>query len=269
MLFKKIGETIKQLRESNDFSQQQVADALWINRASLSLVEKGERGIKPQELKKLAELFDIPIEMVVSGKSIKMESIKTFDEKKFKNLFLYILNKCWSKPNIGKTVLYKLLYFCEFDYFEKYKKHISGIPFIKLPMGPAPYNFNHIVAKMEKKNEIIPIQATYKWYLQSRYVANAIYENTFSKEELGIINQVIQQYSDCLAKDISEHSHKDIPRKETADMNIIDYSLVKKREYPYSIIAREQKKEQAFTEIKVSWMFSDLADEPDLYEKYR
>jgi hypothetical protein len=29
-------------------------------------------------------------------------------------------------------------------------------------MGPAPYNFDHIVAKMEKKNEIIPIQAEYK-----------------------------------------------------------------------------------------------------------
>jgi len=28
MLLKKIGETIKQLRESNDFSQQQVADVL-------------------------------------------------------------------------------------------------------------------------------------------------------------------------------------------------------------------------------------------------
>jgi hypothetical protein len=35
-------------------------------------------------------------------------------------------------------------------------------------------------------------------------------------------------------------------------MNIIDYGLVKKREYPYSILAREQKKEQAFAEIKAS-----------------
>ena len=30
---------------------------------------------------------------------------------KFKEVFLYILNKVGAKPNVGKTVLFKLLYF--------------------------------------------------------------------------------------------------------------------------------------------------------------
>jgi len=43
--------------------------------------------------------------------------------KKFKEVFLYILEKVGARPNIGETALYKLLYFIDFDYYEKYQKH--------------------------------------------------------------------------------------------------------------------------------------------------
>lgn len=39
---------------------------------------------------------------------------------KFKEVLLYVLGKVGSKPNVGETVLCKLLYFIDFDYYEKY-----------------------------------------------------------------------------------------------------------------------------------------------------
>ncbi len=71
------------------------------------------------------------------------------------------------------------------------------------------------------------------------------------------------------ASQVSDYSHGDIPRLQTKDMEIIPYQLAYNRQYPYSIVAREQKKQNTQKEAMFSWFFSDLANEPDLYEDYR
>ncbi len=45
---------------------------------------------------------------------------------KFKEVLLYILGKVGSLPNVGETVIYKLLYFIDFDYFEMYEEQLIG-----------------------------------------------------------------------------------------------------------------------------------------------
>ena len=54
-----LGATIKQLRESNGFTQQQLADYLGINRVMLTYFETGERKPTIAELEKLASLFGL------------------------------------------------------------------------------------------------------------------------------------------------------------------------------------------------------------------
>jgi hypothetical protein len=91
----------------------------------------------------------------------------------------------------------------------------------------------------------------------------------FSSDEKVLIDDVIERYSDYSASEISEESHKDFPWKITKDMDIIDYSLVKNRTYPYSPLARENEKKEVQEFAKISGFFEDLANEPDLYEQYR
>lgn len=271
MADKKLAEKIKQLRIFNDFSQQEIADFLYLNRASYSLMESGNRNVKADELKKISEKFDIPLSILLSDKPIPKpkKNITKQNKEKFKNLVLYILHKCGMKPNVGKTVLYKLLYFSDFNFYEKYGKKLSGIDYIKLPMWPAPYNFDSIIQEMKDDNEIIEVRAEYESYVQHRYMPNKEILNVFSLQEKEIVDKVIDDFSTKNASEISEYSHWDIPWKQTEDMGIIDYSLAKKREYPYSVLAREDKKKQAFAEIRASRMFDDLSDESDLYEQYR
>ena len=78
-------------------------------------------------------------------KNVKGESYKKMiagglkgaatQKEKFKHLILYILSQVGAKYNVGKVVLYKLLYFSEFDFYELHGEHISGYPFIKLPIA--------------------------------------------------------------------------------------------------------------------------------------
>ena len=73
------------------------------------------------------------------------------DVKKFKEVLLYILNKVGAKPNIGETALYKLLYFIDFDFYEKYETQLTGAKYIKNYYGPTPIEFEKIVEGMEKR----------------------------------------------------------------------------------------------------------------------
>lgn len=46
--------------------------------------------------------------------------------KKFKETLLYLLTRAGGKPNVGETVLCKLLYFIDFDHYEKYEERLVG-----------------------------------------------------------------------------------------------------------------------------------------------
>ena len=52
--------------------------------------------------------------------------LKVSTPEKFKNIILYLLECCAGKPNVGETVLYKLLYFSDFNYYELYEEQLSG-----------------------------------------------------------------------------------------------------------------------------------------------
>jgi len=36
------------------------------------------------------------------------------------------LEKCGAKPNVGETMLYKLLYFVDFNYYELFESSLTG-----------------------------------------------------------------------------------------------------------------------------------------------
>ena len=62
--------------------------------------------------------------------------------EKFKKLLHYVISRCGSNPNVGKTVIYKLLYFIDFNYFEINEESLTNETYIRLPHGPAPTHFD-------------------------------------------------------------------------------------------------------------------------------
>ncbi len=66
-----IGKKVKQLRESANFTQQQLADYLAVDQSLISKFEKGERSISSDALKQLAVLFCCPVSALVSEETVK------------------------------------------------------------------------------------------------------------------------------------------------------------------------------------------------------
>lgn len=56
-----IGKRIRKIRESKDYSQQNVADALEITTSSYSKIERGETEASASKLVKIAEILEVPV----------------------------------------------------------------------------------------------------------------------------------------------------------------------------------------------------------------
>ncbi len=249
---KEIGKRISELRKNKGYSQDDLAKLLGISRPSLTQIELGKRNLLVVELKKIADNFSISIDKLLSNEfnseEIELEDKETDDKQelrisipqlnvdKFKSILLYILEKCAGKPNIGETVLYKLLYFSDFNYYEIYEEHLSGAEYRKLPYGPVPQKLDSIINQMILSKTLKRIKTEYHGYPQTRYIPLAKPDLTNLKaSEKDVIDKVIEQYSDWSASAISDYSHKDMPWLASKDGEIIDYELAFYREQPYSV----------------------------------
>jgi len=239
-----LGNKIKSLRESGDISQEDLARKIGLSRVAVSQIEQGNRGIDFLELAKIAEVFKLKtdyflIEDELSNveltKSEKVSS--TFNPKKLKNVILYILEKCAGKPNVGETVLYKLLYFIDFDNFEINNKSITGLGYVHLQYGPAPVASQYlpVIEEMKNNQELRIIIQDYHGLKMKRYINLVSHDIDFLyPQETKVIDDVIGSLSNMSASQIEEYSHGDAPWRLTDDKEIIPYNFVSERQTPYA-----------------------------------
>ena len=220
---------LKDIRINFNVTQEQVAKYLWINRVSYNNLESWKRKLKEFELHKISELFEIGIDEIKWEKSNKVICMNKNDKLyKFKQVLLYILNKCWQKPNIWKTVLNKLLYFSDFNYYEFAWNSITGQLYSKKPRWPVPNDIDIALESMKIEWYISELCSDYYWFNQIRYIPNIKPDlSIFNWNEITIIEQVIENFSDKSATWISDYSHEDIPYKSTENIwDEISYGLV-------------------------------------------
>jgi len=247
-----IGQRTAELRKKAGISQQRLAEMLGVSRTTITQIENGKRKVSVDELAKFSEIFNLSVDNLLSSKDkpevilaekqgeSKMESpirinVPQRNLEKFREVLLYMLNKVGSKPNIGETVLYKLLYFTDFDFYEKYEEQLIGATYIKNHYGPTPVEFEKIVDEIMNK-EIMKVESSYFNYPQRKYLP--LRKADLSKlkaNEIEVIDKVLDRLSDMNATQISEYSHNDVPWLTTEDNGVIEYESVFYRTPTYSV----------------------------------
>ena len=247
---------IQQLRKKRDLSQAFLADKLGVSRPTYGQIEKGERELTVKDAEILSQVFAISLcdllankeqkrsVKLVKGKSVnsaksqnKMEvRVHEKDMDKFKTVFLYILEKVGAKANVGETVIYKLLYFIDFDYYEKYEKNLIGATYIKNHYGPTPVEFKAIVDKMQKSGEVEKVKSKFFEHEQKKYLSLKSADlSNLSAREIQHIDEVLDRLSWKTAKELSEYSHTDTPWAIHESGEEISYESVFYRDKDHSV----------------------------------
>jgi transcriptional regulator with XRE-family HTH domain len=248
-----LGSRIKILREEMGITQEKLAETLDIDRACLSQIENGRRSVKAEELSLISKALNVSVDVLLDlttppeifleksrekQPSVQQMRINVPQRKmqKFKEVLLYILSKVGAKPNVGETVIYKLLYFIDFNFYEKYEEQLIGATYIKNHHGPTPVEFKAIINEMVSANELECVQSQYFNFPQKKYLPRrASHLSLLSGEEMQLIDDVLNKLSNMTATQISEYSHGDVPWITTPNGERIDYESVFYRTAPYSV----------------------------------
>ncbi len=241
---KSLGHKIKTLREFENMSQEDLAQKIGLSRVAISQIEQGNRSVDFLELAKIAEVFKLKTDYFLIEDELpdielskNQKKVTNFDPKKLKSIILYILEKCAGKPNVGETVLYKLLYFIDFDNFEINHKSISGLGYIHLQYGPVPVasQYRPVLEEMKNNQELRIIISDYHGLKIKRYINLISHDiDSLCPKEINVIDDVIGSLSNMSASQIEEYSHGDVPWQLTGDKEVIPYNLVFERRTPYA-----------------------------------
>jgi len=221
-------------RKALGMSQSEMAKRLGISRPTLIKVEKGERMLTSDEKSKFETVLT---SLTEHTRSTEMRiSIPEQNLERFKQVLLYTLEKVGAKPNVGMTVLYKLLYFVDFDYYEKYEKQLMGLTYIKNTHGPTPREFVSVVENMKECGELIEVKSKYFQHEQKKFLPkNEPNLALLTGQELELIDDVLQRYSDKSATTLSAMTHRDTPWLSSAEGEDIDYELAFYRPEEFSV----------------------------------
>lgn len=239
---------IKQLRESGGVTQEHISKVIGVSRPTYIAIENGKQVLNVLQAQKLAAFYGMNVQDVIEERilpkpEVILEKASESEEnnlksavrisvpqnkvEKFKEVLLYILEEIGSRPNVGKAVLCKLLYFIDFDYYEKYEEQLMGATYIKNHFGPTPPAFPEIVKEMEAEGVLLSVKTKRYTYEQQKYLPLRKADlRDLSACEKEMIDSNIQRFKNFTAKQMEEYSHKDVPWITAQDQHPIDYESV-------------------------------------------
>ena len=149
--------------------------------------------------------------------------------KKYENAILYFASSC---EKVGKLKLAKLLYFSDFNHFEKYLESITNTNYIHQKYGPVPEDYWDVINTMLTKKliKIDKISTEYEHEFEKIIPLKKPNLKVFTKEELETIKKVVDNFKSDNAEQMKEKVNQDFPCIITAIGESIPYQLAVNRE---------------------------------------
>lgn len=234
-------QIITTLRNSTGLTQQDVATHLGIARSTYASLEAARRDPNLAEIRGLSQLYQLPTNKLIDRSMPVADIIEephahyapapTLPEppyfpEKLTQILLYIGAKLGARAHVGEAVIFKLLYFIDFGYQQRYGAPITGLAYVHTLSGPEPQlaMFRKLTASMQQEGQLeivetLRFRLTQKKYLPSQK-ANL---SCLSGQELDYVDQVIRELGDKTGEELSRLSMATRPWQQTTPGKPISY----------------------------------------------
>jgi len=148
------------------------------------------------------------------------------NQKKYKNAVLFFAKKI-QNGTLGKLKMMKLLYYLDFDFFEKYGRSVTGDEYLRFENGPVPRMAEKILKEMGGKNIKITHRKMGNGYKDQAHI-EALTDfdiATFTKEELIMLEEVASKWEKFTGAEMKSATHGEAPWIATKSNGVIDYNL--------------------------------------------
>jgi hypothetical protein len=150
------------------------------------------------------------------------------DERRFKELILYISQKCAHDKKFGSTKLNKILFYSDFLAYGNLGEPITGFEYQRLEQGPAPRKLLPIRKAMIKRGELglqeVRLQGA-KAQIRTVNLRSPDLK-VFTASQIAIVDSVIEALRDADADAVSELSHRMAGWKAAHFKETIPYETV-------------------------------------------
>lgn len=217
-------QNLRELRKTYGLSQEQVANAIGINRTTLIVVEKGDRSLSSTELGKLADYLGVDMAELLSQNMPDME--------KYRQIILEVIDSYQKKTgkSLPKTFLAKLVYLIDFSWFYTELKPMSGMKYRKNTYGPVPDQFFRVYEEMSGKELTVePSERGTFWTTLTR-AGDISSRDKLSDAEKRQIHKVIDKWKDSHTEEIVAFTHNQLPYQISRLDQFIPYELITQEE---------------------------------------
>lgn len=217
-------QKIKGFRNDRGLSQEQVARAIGVSRPTYTAIESGKQELSLDEAKKLATLFSIGVDELLSGTIPNIP--------KYKHMILTYLRMNISKDGkIPKTKLAKLLYLADFAWFYNNLESMSGMQYRKIAYGPVPDTFFRALDELEEDGKITIERKNNddgkEMFLISESESNKNEKiQTVSIPEKSLMKKIAEKWKDKKTQEIVNFTHNQLPYFLCRDNELIPYELI-------------------------------------------
>ena len=148
------------------------------------------------------------------------------NQEKYKNAIIFFAQRI-QNGTLGKLKLMKLLYYLDFDFFEKYGRSITGDEYLRFDNGPVPRMGEKMIKEMAGKEIKITKRKIGDGYNDQLHIeALADFDvNVFEKEELMMLEEIACKWEKFTGSEIKNASHGEAPWIATKPDDVIDYNL--------------------------------------------
>jgi uncharacterized phage-associated protein len=161
------------------------------------------------------------------------------NQAKYSNAILFIAGQLGGEVK-GKKKLAKLLYFADFDFFEKNERPITGDVYKALPMGPFPVGMEGVADALVAEGSL-SVKSRQEF---AGYEPTEVYQalkpadvTVFEPGELAMLKRVCSKYGGLNGRQLENLTHAEAPYIGTDLNHEIFYELATYRGTDFSDLA--------------------------------